>query len=354
MNGSARAIGPFRLDDGTDATRNLPPMDYEEPDGYSSPPRWESQPGAVGASALPSLSPQTSDLLPAPHADPMVNHTLVVSDAGQLAAYDDLPAVRNDRAFDGTRYRRRPSGPPREPWVQRYLFSHRLIYVSAGLAVVLVIALAGWWFSSGRYQQVPAVSGLSWHAARTVLKNEGLETRLGKPAHNALPKGDVIRTLPARGSRVAGGSSVTLIVSLGPVMRVVPNVSGQPEAAAKAYLVQHHLKVGQDKPAVSSSVPAGDVIGTIPGAYAQRPAEPAGQAGRQRGTRAAQLRRHAGVGRAGGSRRGRLHDQRRRERQGQRRRQHDHQPVTVAEHPDHPRRGGHGPLLARAADGARS
>ena len=163
------------------------------------------------------------------------------------------------------------SRQPREPWVQRYLFSHRLIYVCAGLAVVLVIVLAGWWFSSGRYQQVPAVSGMSWKVARTVLKNQGLEFKLGKSAHNALPKGDVIKTLPARDSRVAGGSSVTLIVSLGPVMRTVPNVSGQPEAAAKAYLVAHHLKVGQDKPEVSSSVPAGDVIGTIPHAYSVIP-----------------------------------------------------------------------------------
>jgi serine/threonine-protein kinase len=202
----------------------------------------------------------------------MVNHTLVVSNTGQLAAYDDLPAVRSDRSFDGSRYRgRRSSGQPREPWVQRYLFSHRLIYICAALAVVLVIALAGWWFSSGRYQKVPAVSGMTWQAAETVLKNQGLQYKLGKHAHNALPKGDVIKTLPAHGSRVAGGSSVTLITSLGPVMRTVPNVSGQPEAAAKADLVQHHLKPGQDKPEVSSSVLAGDVIGTIPRAYSLIP-----------------------------------------------------------------------------------
>ncbi len=268
VSGSARAVGPFRPDDGPDATRNLPPLDYEEPDGYSSPRHRDSQPGAVGASALPSLRPQTSELPPGPHAD---NHTLVVSDAGQLAAYGDLPAVRN-RQFEGAGYRsRRAASRPREPWVQRYLFSHRLIYLSAGLAVVLLIALAGWWFSSGRYQQVPALSGMNWHAATNVLKNQGLQAKLGKHKHNVLPKGDVIRTLPARGSQVAGGSPVTLVTSLGPVMRTVPNVSGQPEAAAKAYLVQHKLTVGQDKPAVSSSVVAGDVIGTIPHAYSLIP-----------------------------------------------------------------------------------
>jgi beta-lactam-binding protein with PASTA domain len=54
-------------------------------------------------------------------------------------------------------------------------------------------------------------------------------------------------------------------------MRQVPDVSGQSEAAAKAFLRDHHLTVGEDKPAVSSSVPAGAVIGTIPRAYTQIP-----------------------------------------------------------------------------------
>jgi serine/threonine-protein kinase len=86
-----------------------------------------------------------------------------------------------------------------------------------------------------------------------------------------MKKGYVFKVKPARGQKVPSGSTVTLLISLGPVIRTVPNVSGQPEAAAKAYLRQHHLRVGQDKPEVSSSVPAGAVIGTIPRAYAQIP-----------------------------------------------------------------------------------
>jgi eukaryotic-like serine/threonine-protein kinase len=82
-----------------------------------------------------------------------------------------------------------------------------------------------------------------------------------------LPKGEVVKVSPGSGQRIADGSSVMLTLSLGPVMRQVPNVSGQSEAAAKASLSEHHLTVGQDKPAVSSSVPAGSVIGTIPRAY---------------------------------------------------------------------------------------
>ena len=128
-----------------------------------------------------------------------------------------------------------------------------------------------WWFSSGRYQKVPSLTGLTFVQARNVLQNQGLHAKPGHARHNPMQKGHIFKASPGKGQKVPSGSTVTLIVSLGPVYRVVPNVSGQTEAAARAYLRQHHLRIGQDKPEVSSSVPAGSVIGTIPRAYAKIP-----------------------------------------------------------------------------------
>jgi eukaryotic-like serine/threonine-protein kinase len=77
---------------------------------------------------------------------------------------------------------------------------------------------------------------------------------------------------PGPGQRVTGGSTIRVITSLGPLMRTVPNVSGQTEAAARADLRQSHLlPAKQDKKQVSATVPAGSVIGTIPGAYKSIP-----------------------------------------------------------------------------------
>jgi eukaryotic-like serine/threonine-protein kinase len=240
----------------------------EEGDGTFADPLRE--PGAVGASALPSLSPQPSSLMPDPHADPhaMANHTLVVSEAGELAPYGVRGSQHGRQPGGG--YRHRP-GPSREPLLRRYLFSHRLIYVATGLALVIAVAIGAWWYSSGRYQKIPALHGLTLKAARNVLGNEGLRVRLGAPAHNPLRKGEVVRAIPGRGSQVASGTAVTLILSLGPHILEVPNVSGQSEAAARAYLTEHHLTVGKDKPATSSIVPAGYVIGTMPRAYSRIP-----------------------------------------------------------------------------------
>ena len=243
--------------DAGDATRHLPALD----DGYAGPGALEPVTGAIGASALPSLSPHSPGTGAARPADQdsMSNHTLVVSQAGPLAGYDHFD---QDRGGRGGRYRRGRGGPR-----GRFLSSGKLFYLPAALAVILVIALATWWFSSGRYQKVPALAGMSLKSAEAALRNEGLHVRVGQAVHNPLRKGYVIGSAPGHGQRVAGGATIKLITSLGPVMRIVPNVSGQPEAAAKAYLTQHHLIPGQDKKAVSATVPPGSVIGTIPAAY---------------------------------------------------------------------------------------
>src|SRR5258706_9870077 len=270
----SRAPGPgagaYGVDDSEDFGGAIADHAYD-PGGYQTPRQWESSqpgdatPGAVGASALPSLRPQRSEVLPAPYGDTqsMANHTLVVAAADEIAAYGDLPGVSYGQPLDGGRYRGRGRG--------RRAPGGRLMYVSGALALILVIALVTWWFSSGRYQQVPALRGMTLSAAQTVLKSQGLTYKLARPVHRLLPKGDVVKVSPGQGQRIAGGSSVTLTVSLGPVIRVVPDVSGQTEAAAKAFLSQHRLTIGPDQPAVSSSVPAGAVIGTIPRAYTKIP-----------------------------------------------------------------------------------
>jgi len=248
------------------------PWPYDEAypdDPYELDEQSHSNPGAVGASALPSLSPQTPDVLPAPPADS--NHTLVVSDATQVGLYGDLPPAEQVRPYGG-RYRgRRVAGDRHDPWLSRLLFSGRLVYLIGGLAVILVIALATWWFSSGRYLKVPSLAGLTVQQAKTVLQNTGLQYRIGKPRRNPIPKDHVIKASPASGQRVASGSTVKLTVSLGPTIFVVPNVSGQPETTARAYLRQHHMQLGPHKLTTSSTVPAGDVIGTIPHAYVKIP-----------------------------------------------------------------------------------
>ena len=179
------------------------------------------------------------------------NHTLVVAPG----------AVRDySRGRDG-------HGGPREPGLQRWLFSRRLYYVLGGLAAVLLVGLLVWWQSAGKYTTVPRVGGLAADTARLEVRNEGLTATMGKPQFSArVAKGNIIGTEPAVGSRVSKGGTVTLIVSAGPHMIPVPQVTGGTLATAQAALRHAGLIPGKVVGQTSTTIASGIVISTTPGA----------------------------------------------------------------------------------------
>jgi serine/threonine-protein kinase len=83
-----------------------------------------------------------------------------------------------------------------------------------------------------------------------------------------LNKGDVISTVPTASERVRKGATIELIPSAGPRMLSVPQVSGEPLAAAQAALKQAGLTPGAVTKQVSATIAVGVVISTDPGANA--------------------------------------------------------------------------------------
>jgi eukaryotic-like serine/threonine-protein kinase len=184
------------------------------------------------------------------------NHTMIV------------PAVADD--VDAGPYRQRPrrSRGYREPFLQRWLFSKRIIIV---LAVVAVGGIA-WWLMAGQYFGVPNVDRMTVSSATGELKSAGLVAVLGKARHSdTVPKGDVISTDPSSGARVTHGERVTLISSLGPVLVSVPNVTGQQLGQAEQNLRAAGLTPAPPSYAPSASIQQGIVISTAPVAYTQWP-----------------------------------------------------------------------------------
>jgi eukaryotic-like serine/threonine-protein kinase len=244
-----------------------PPRPVVAPVWPAPPPtEWPAPPAAPGAPSagwpqMPATGwpdpPQNGDLgvipgMPAGTAvqpygvtggdpySPGTNQTLIVSDA--------------------------PYGTtPRESRLQRLLFSRRLAYLAAGLAVVLVFGLLGWWMFEGRYTIVPQVTGVSVAAAQGDLRDAGLT-----PGHattvldNSVAKGLVIRTNPANGSRIARGGRVDLVVSAGPHMINMPQVTGQPLSNAQAAIRHAGLTPGKVRTVTSTTIAAGIVISTNP------------------------------------------------------------------------------------------
>jgi serine/threonine-protein kinase len=149
----------------------------------------------------------------------------------------------------------------REPFLGRWLFSPRLLILVLIVALGLGLGLGGWWLFSGRFTDVPRVSGDTVGQATAVLTGDGFTVRRGAQVHsNTVAKGMVVGTSPA--GRVSKGTTITLVISDGPFTSVVPTVRGKTQAAAQAALRHVHLVATIQK--VGSDVPVGTVVGTTP------------------------------------------------------------------------------------------
>ena len=192
----------------------------------------------------------TQQFQPSPH-QPGSQHTLIVSTGAADPPYG--PA--------------RPHHGQREPRLQRLLFSRRLAYLALAFAAVLIVGVAAWWLTTGRYTNVPKVTGMTVAAARAELSGAGFTVTTASPRlDNQFAKGQVIGSVPAGGQRVAKGSQIMLIPSAGPHKIPVPQVTGLTLPAAQAALRHAGLTPGAVAKETSSTIPAGIVVSTTPAA----------------------------------------------------------------------------------------
>jgi eukaryotic-like serine/threonine-protein kinase len=188
------------------------------------------------------------------------NHTMIVPTGME----DDYA---EDRGYAAKPRRGRPWGY-RDPFLQRWLFSRRILIVLG----IVVLAAVAWWMTEGQYFPVPSVDGMPVSAARTDLSNAGLIVVSGTAVHsNTVPAGDVIATSPSSGARITHGGKVVLVSSLGPVLVNVPPVTGEPIAQADQALKAAGLIPAAPTYQTSASIPQGVVISTSPTAYTHWP-----------------------------------------------------------------------------------
>jgi eukaryotic-like serine/threonine-protein kinase len=185
---------------------------------------------------------------------------------GDRADSHTLVVDREDTArhADGGRHQGGYHGGGREPFLGRWLFGPRLIIVALVIVLGVGLGLGGWWLTSGRFTEVPTVSGVSVNQATAVLTADGFAVRTGqRQVHsNTVAEGSVVGTTPA--GRVSKGTAVTIEVSSGPFTSPVPSVKGAKQADAQAALQRVHLNFTIVK--VASNAPVGTVTGTNPAA----------------------------------------------------------------------------------------
>ena len=152
----------------------------------------------------------------------------------------------------------------RTPWQRSWPYLAAIVG-GFGLAWVLVAAFV---FPPGAPPadgRVPNVIGLSYDAASQRLQQAGFKAQRGEMRfQDAAPKLSVVQMTPDQDSREPLGTAVTLDLSAGPRMGVVPDVVGMMPAQADSAITAAGFTTAPDTVAQASDQPVGTVIATRP------------------------------------------------------------------------------------------
>ena len=165
---------------------------------------------------------------------------------------------------------RHPSRPPNDDPYQRQRSRDRRTFMTWTVVVLLLASMLGvasWWLGSGRWTEVPDVTGLQRTAVQDALASADLAADIAGDHHDTIPDGTVISIDPGAGNRALRGSEVTVLFSLG--HPVVPDLPvGIPAEEAERTLREADLSP-QRAPAAAEfhdTVPLGTVLGMQPAA----------------------------------------------------------------------------------------
>ncbi len=159
---------------------------------------------------------------------------------------DGGPSRSSDSATPISPYSPPARGVPRHSdWVQTPMHRRRRQLTAAVVAaLVLTLALSGWWATAGRLPAVPRLAGLELADARTSITGSGLTVQFVQDFSETVPAGMVIRSDPAEGGRLERGSIVLVYLSQGPRLSEVPALQGKTQDEALRLLSGAGLGAG--------------------------------------------------------------------------------------------------------------
>ncbi|WP_296213568.1 Stk1 family PASTA domain-containing Ser/Thr kinase [uncultured Corynebacterium sp.] len=188
---------------------------------------WDDESMATRAVVLPAEE----------HARPEAHHTAVTR--YQRAGQPGYPARPSDAAATPTtnpahtqhqppqHLQHRPAVAPPAPAPQRAgtarpapKLSNKspvatIVWIVILIALVIGVALGGWWFTTGRYGEIPTVIGMDKATAQATVEEAGFSSTLDERYDNQAEKNTVMGTDPATGRRAIRGSEVAVLLSLG-------------------------------------------------------------------------------------------------------------------------------------------
>lgn len=137
----------------------------------------------------------------------------------------------------------------------------RLWSAVAGVAVVVTSVLV-WQVLSVASYEVPNLIGVAEGEARNSISPFGWTVLIQAERSDDVELGVIIRTEPSAGESLRSGAEITLVVSEGATLAVLPEVTGLPSEEAKSILVASGLVVNEVL-RDDDSVPVGRVVSWI-------------------------------------------------------------------------------------------
>ena len=137
------------------------------------------------------------------------------------------------------------------------------LWTIVALILVGAVSLGAWWLGSGRYGEIPSVTGSDVSTAHHEITEAGFEVTEKTEYSNTVPSKTVAASSPHAGKRVTKGTTVTLTVSAGrPTVPEIP-ADRSVEAYTRA-LSERTLSTKTTKSDYSSNVPEGQLLSVSP------------------------------------------------------------------------------------------
>lgn len=139
---------------------------------------------------------------------------------------------------------------------------YRWLWSVAGVVALAVSAFAVWQVLAVVSFEVPELVGVAEGEARNTVSPFGWNIIISAERSDEVALGGVIRTAPVAGTMLREGDDFVLVISEGPTLAVVPDVTGLSQADAVAALEAQGLLVVETI-RDDDSVPAGSVVSWI-------------------------------------------------------------------------------------------
>jgi serine/threonine-protein kinase len=124
----------------------------------------------------------------------------------------------------------------------------------------LLLGVGAWYLLAGRFTQTPDFTNMTQAQAQALASEKGFAITFGGDYSETIPAGQVVRTDPATGERIAWGGSITAFLSKGPERYPVPSLVGRTVDDATKTLTDAHLTLGKVTEVWDEKIEIGRVV----------------------------------------------------------------------------------------------